>query len=439
VPIVFKPNATPENLDQIAAILEKSLPPDSLIVESTDFSHYLTPAQAEIKDRTSRQVIENNGNALTLSQPDNIDSKAALYLEMKLQREFYSAKPQVLFHQNSQAYTKDPVTSSTSYFGVAYQAPSLIQYRAGAATTPDVPVKTVTTAPKTVTATSSDAELIFTGDVMLSRHIGEIMAQKKDYFFPFAQIAPTLQAADWVFGNLETPVSDGGKDAGHLYSFRSDPRALYGLVAAGYKGVSIANNHVFDYDREAFNDTLKNLTDAGIAYSGGGYNFSQAHAGATFNVNGTKITVLSYTDLLPTAQAATAKQAGYAYLDPVQMAKDIKAAKKTADLVIVSCHWGQEYKTHSNKHQQQLATAAVNAGADLVVGHHPHVPEEVTNINGVPVAYSLGNFIFDQNFSKDTSTGLILKVTIKDKKIAAVTPVTVHFNKSFQPYIADNK
>ena len=414
VPIVFKPETTADQLDQIAAILEKSLPPDSLIVESTDFSHYLTPAAAALNDQKSWQTITSENNAFTLNQPDNIDSKAALYLEMKLQKDFYQAKPQLLFHKNSQDYTKDSVASSTSYLVVAYQTPDL------------------TESPK-------DIELIFTGDIMLSRHIGEIMAQKNDYFFPFEKITPTLQNADFVFGNLETPVSDGGQDTGHLYSFRSDPRALYGLTAAGYKGVSIANNHIFDYGNEAFADTLKNLSAAGISYSGGGYNFNEAHAGAFFEVSGTKIIILSYTDLLPSQQAAAAKTAGYAYLDQTQMTKDIKQAKKKADLVIVSCHWGQEYKTKSNEHQQQIAATAVKAGADLIIGHHPHVAEEVTTINNAPVAYSLGNFVFDQNFSPETATGLILKVKIQDKKIATTTPIIIHFNKSFQPYLVDEK
>ena len=117
------------------------------------------------------------------------------------------------------------------------------------------------------------------------------------------------------------------------------------------------------------------------------------------------------------------------------MVKDIKAAKAKSDLVIVSFHWGQEYQTKSNAHQQKIAAAAVKAGADLIVGHHPHVAQEIDKIQGVTVAYSLGNFIFDQNFSPETKTGLILKVKIENNKIVKVEPRMIKFTNNFQPYI----
>jgi poly-gamma-glutamate synthesis protein (capsule biosynthesis protein) len=144
---------------------------------------------------------------------------------------------------------------------------------------------------------------------------------------------------------------------------------------------------------------------------------------------------LAYTDLLPASEAASSQQAGFAYLDVNQMVQDIKAAKARSDLVIVSCHWGREYETKHNAKQAEIAAAAIRAGASLVVGHHPHVVQEVQAIDGVTVAYSLGNFVFDQNFSPETSTGLALKVLVKDKKIVSVEPQTIRFNHYFQPYL----
>ena len=410
VALTFKPTVSRDKLDQIITVLKNNLPPDSLIIESTDFSHYLTPAQAALKDSASIKTITDNGDALALNQPDNVDSKAALYIESTLERDFFKNSPKILEHKNSQDYTKETVTSSTSYLVVAYQ--------------PQTPVKA-----------SNEAELIFTGDVMLSRHIGELMAQKQDYNFPYEKIASDLSGADLVFGNLETPVSNKGESAHTLYSFRANPLVLSGLKNAGFKVVSVANNHAFDYKLGAFADTLVNLKNAGIAYSGGGANFTEAHAGAYQEINGVKITFLAYTDLLPQSAAATDNQTGFAYLDEAQMVKDIKEAKTKSDLVIVSCHFGQEYKTKSNAHQQKIAAAAVKAGADLIVGHHPHVAQEVSKINGVTVAYSLGNFVFDQNFSADTKNALILKVKIKDKKIIKVEPKKIKFTSSFQPYL----
>ena len=420
ITITFKPTTSQDKLDQVIAILEKNLTPDSLIIQSTDFSHYLTPAEAAVEDTESLNMIkgENTADALALGQPANLDSTAALYVQASLQKDFFKTKPVILEHKNSQDYTTEHVTSSTSYLAVAYQ--------------PEIKVAVATTTPTNV---SGNANFIFVGDVMLSRHIGEQMAKKENYDFPYEKIKDTLAGADLVFGNLETPVSLKGESAHTLYSFRADPLVLSGLKNAGFKVVSVANNHAFDYKLEAFTDTLTNLKNAGIAYTGGGNDFNEAHSGATIEINGIKTTILAYTDLLPKSTAATDNQAGIAYLDEAQMVRDIKTAKAKSDLVIMSFHFGQEYQTSSNEHQQKIAAEAVKAGADLIIGHHPHVAQEVGEINGVTVAYSLGNFIFDQNFSLDTKNALILNVEIKNKKIVQVEPQTIKFTKSFQPYL----
>lgn len=408
--ITFKSTVSKDKLDQVIAILEKNLTPNSLVIESTDFSHYLTGSEAEIKDAESISVIESEDAArvLNLNQPSNIDSRAALYVQAVLQKDFFKTSPLILEHKNSQDYTAEKVASSTSYLAAAYQSK----------------IKT-----------AGDADFIFVGDVMLSRHIGELMAKKQNYDFPYEKIKDDLVGADLVFGNLETPVSTKGESAHTLYSFRADPLVLSGLKNAGFKVVSVANNHAFDYKIGAFADTLINLKEAGIAYTGGGNDFNEAHSGAIMDINGIKTTFLAYTNLLPKSAAATDSQAGYAYLDEAQMVKDIAAAKDKSDLVIVSFHWGQEYQTKSGAYQQKVAKTAVEAGADLIIGHHPHVAQEIGEIDGITVAYSLGNFIFDQNFSEDTRNALILKVKITDKKITEIKPEKIKFTASFQPYL----
>jgi len=411
IALTFKPTTSQDKLDKVIAILEKNLSPDSLIIQSTDFSHYLSPAEAAVEDNESLNLINNGDPAkvFDLGQPANIDSTASLYVQTSLQKDLFKSKAVILEHKNSQDYTTEKVTSSTSYLAVAYQ--------------PEI-------------KNSGNANFIFVGDVMLSRYIGELMAKKQDYNFPYEKIKTELAGADLVFGNLETPVANSGDSAHTLYSFLTNPLALSGLKNSGFKVVTVANNHAFDYKLGAYVETLNNLKSAGIAYTGGGFNFNEAHSGATIDINGVKTTFLAYTDLLPKSSAATDNQAGIAYLDQAQMIKDIKSAKIKSDLVIVSFHWGQEYQTKSKAHQQAIAAAAVTAGADLIVGHHPHVAQEVTEINGVTVAYSLGNFIFDQNFSPDTNHALILNVKIANKKIVEVKPQTIKFTNNFQPYLA---
>jgi len=420
IAITFKPTTSRDKLDQVIAILEKTLAPNSLIIQSTDFSHYLSPGQAILEDTESINMIkgENVGQALDLGQPANIDSTASLYIQASLQKNFFKNKPVVLEHKNSQDYTTEEVLSSTSYIAVAYQTNITVADNAN-----------------TPTEASGKANFIFVGDIMLSRYIGELMIKKQNYDFPYEKIKNELAGADLVFGNLETPVSNKGESTHTLYSFRADPQVLSGLKNSGFKVVSIANNHIFDYKLEAFTDTLNNLRNADIAYAGGGDDFNEAHSGATLEINGIKTTILAYTDLLPKSTAATGNKAGIAHLDETQMIKDIKTAKEKSDLVIVSFHWGQEYQTKSNAHQQKIATAAVTAGADLIVGHHPHVAQEIGEIQGVSVAYSLGNFIFDQNFSPETENALMLNVKIENKKIVQVEPRTIKFTNSYQPYL----
>jgi len=406
--ITFKPETSPAELDEIVNILKKELPTNSLVVQSTDFSHYLPVEQAQARDQESINAINKNeaANILKLQQPENLDSVAALYMQTRLQQEFFGSIPQILNHKNSQDYTSDKVTSTTSYITTAYAKKQ----------------------------NTGRAEFIFVGDIMLSRYINDMMVAHQDYSFPFAKMKAVLNKADLVFGNLEGPISNRGTSAGHLYSFRADPAATTGLKEAGFDVLSVANNHVFDYGLPAFSDTLNNLKNAGLNYVGGGQNFSEAHRGFYEEINGVKITILAYTDLLPKSAAASDIQAGFAYLDLKQMAQDIKLAKSKSDLVIVSFHFGREYEIKSNEQQKIAARAAIDAGADLIVGHHPHVVQEISKYKNVPIAYSLGNFVFDQNFSTSTKTGLILKVSVENKKIKSVTPQTIYFNHDYQPY-----
>ncbi len=279
--------------------------------------------------------------------------------------------------------------------------------------------------------------LFFVGDIMLSRGVGQKTARGNDWRWPFLKISSHLRRADLLFGNLEGPISDKGYDTGSVYSFRADPRVVEGLVFAGFDVLSLANNHMGDWSREAMEDTFKILKDGGINYVGAGLNFSQAHSPLVKELSdGTKIAFLAYTNIGPTYWQAGDDLSGIAWLEKEQMKEDIEKAKEKADLIIVSMHSGTEYVNHSNLSQRDYARSAIDAGANLIVGHHPHVVQEIEEYKGRYIAYSLGNFIFDQTFSEETMKGLLLNVIIENKQIKEVRPVGVRISKDFQPEIA---
>jgi poly-gamma-glutamate synthesis protein (capsule biosynthesis protein) len=275
--------------------------------------------------------------------------------------------------------------------------------------------------------------LIFVGDIMLSRNIGKKMENLGDWEFPFKKIKKYLSEADFAFGNLESPISDKGSNQGSIYSFRADPRAVLGLQTAGLDAVSLANNHIWDWGVDALSDTVTKLKEVGIIPLGVGENKKEANAGHIFKINGTKIGFLAYTDLYSKSLIATEKDPGISDWSRDQVLSDIKRLKVESDLLLVSWHSGTEYEKVPNVEQKEIYKWLIAAGVDLVVGHHPHVTQPVEEYGGGWIAYSLGNFIFDQSFSKETMEGMALEVSIRNEKITKVETRKVILDHDFQP------
>jgi len=277
--------------------------------------------------------------------------------------------------------------------------------------------------------------LISVGDIMLDRGVEYAVKQygNNDWEFPFLKIASYLKKSDILIGNLESPISDKGEKVGSIYSFRANPSAIEGLLFVGFDVLSIANNHIFDYGREAMEDSFNRLKSSGIEYMGGGFNGKEAHSPVVKNIKGVKIAFLAYNNVGSKYWSAAEDKSGINWLDEEKLVKDIKTAKEIADLVIVSMHFGDEYQSQSNNGQEKFAHLAIDSGTDLVVGHHPHVVQEIEKYKGGYIAYSLGNFIFDQDFSQETMRGLLLKVLIENGKIMKVIPIEIKINKYFQP------
>lgn len=243
----------------------------------------------------------------------------------------------------------------------------------------------------------------FAGDVMFAGKVGELLG-KQGYGYPYGALNGLFQIDDLSIVNLETPVTTRGTAANKTYVYQSSPQALGPLKAAGIDAVNLANNHTLDKGEQGLLDTLNNLNKAGIPYVGAGKNASEAYSAQYFKRNGVTIALLGFTRVMPEASWAAGKNkpgVASAYsLDAAVQA--IAAAKKKADIVAVVVHWGQERVDNYSELQQSMGHSFIDAGADLVIGGHPHVLQGIEPYKGKWIAYSTGNFIFTRSATKTT-------------------------------------
>ncbi len=265
------------------------------------------------------------------------------------------------------------------------------------------------------------------GDIMLG-HRAYPWLEKEGPDYPFLHVLPVLRQAQVVIGNLEAPVSTRGAAVpDKKFTLRAGPLAVEALKAAGITVVSLANNHILDFGPAALQDTLEVLAANGIVYSGAGMDLADARAPAILKAHGRTIAFLSYSLTFPVEFYASRGRPGTApgYRDHVR--KDIEAARKRADLVVVSFHWGAELMTTAKDYQVELGRQAIDWGADLVLGHHPHVLQELEVRRGRLIAYSLGNFVFGSE-SDRTNTSIILLCTFRGKTLVRVEAVPLDVN-----------
>ncbi|MDP3982152.1 MAG: CapA family protein [bacterium] len=280
--------------------------------------------------------------------------------------------------------------------------------------------------------------LFFVGDIMLDRGVAYMVKTKgsEDWRFPFLHIADTLDTADFLFGNLESVVSDRGRDVGGPYSFRASPSSLEALTYAGFDVMSVANNHSLDYAVEALLDSIYRLEGVGILTAGGGSTRKEAHAPTLVALGeDTTIGILAYTTVGSPLWQARETSPGIAYINTDRLhilKEDIAAAKKLADIIIVSFHFGEEYQPAPNPTQRLIGETAITAGATLVVGHHPHVLQPLEQYKDGWIAWSLGNFLFDQYFSQETMRGAIWRVEIQDNKVMTSKLIPTLQNNTYQ-------
>lgn len=257
-------------------------------------------------------------------------------------------------------------------------------------------------------SSSKQVKMLFFGDMMLDRHVKERINGKINYLFSGfgSSSLELLDNYDLIGANLEGAVTNDGAHylPDNLYDFAFEPGLVKQLKDYNFNFFTIANNHLADQGERGIMETRENLDNLGFFYVGCQDKQVDDCSAKIIDINDRKIGMVAYSQV-------------YGLIDQKAALDQIRILKASTSKVIVNIHWGKEYEHNFDGIQQGLAHAMIDAGADLIIGHHPHVVQGMELYNGKPIFYSLGNFIFDQYFSADTQEGLALGAVIKDKKM----------------------
>jgi poly-gamma-glutamate capsule biosynthesis protein CapA/YwtB (metallophosphatase superfamily) len=262
--------------------------------------------------------------------------------------------------------------------------------------------------------------IVFVGDVMLDNGPGHVIAHGGD---PFADVAGVLRDTDLAVANLECAIVTEGRKVDKNYTFRGREAALP-VLKMYFSAVSLANNHSSDWGRRGLLSELVLLRQAHLEYFGAGANLSEARRPLVLEASGRRIALLGYNGFNMRFYAAGRSRPGVAPLIEKEMVADIRAARtrEMADFVIPFLHWGEELEPKPEKEQEEMARHLIDAGADAVIGGHPHVTQTVDWYRGKPIIYSIGNFVFDYWPSDPLVwTGWIVRLTLgSDLKLETI-------------------
>jgi poly-gamma-glutamate synthesis protein (capsule biosynthesis protein) len=393
LPILIPIDITKEQMEHLVKTINKETPAQTIIIASVDFSHYLPPRAAGFHDKKSIRVLLN-------FEEDNFDDievdcwqalyAAGLFATLRHKTAFH-----IIAHKNSVDFSKLYSEITTSYFSVTFgEKKNEETFSKG--------VKTV----------------LFVGDIMLDRSVEYLMKQNSIYY-PFQKISQFLRGIDIVFANLEGPVVKNPPEfSDDSLKFAFSPEIIEGVSWSNFNLFSLANNHTLDMGKEGLKETKDWLKKYQINFVGSPLTSSSDNPDSFFSRD--NITFLAFNRIFP----FTVKEK--------EIIKTIKMVKslKPDNFLIVSLHWGEEYKSINSPAQQSLAHKIIEAGADLIIGHHPHVVQNIEKYQGKLIFYSLGNFIFDQYFSKETQQGLAVGLEIyPDRLVCQLFPFQINLSQ----------
>ncbi len=299
-----------------------------------------------------------------------------------------------------------------------------------------VPAPGEVTSPAAIEPGPAALQLAAVGDIMLGGSAVPKL-RREGYDYPFLLVQPILRQADVVFGNLEGPLTDAGQaEPDKRYVFRSPPaKVAPALAAAGFTVVSLANNHTMDYGVEGLKQTMAALDEAGIQHTGAGMNLQEARRPAFVKSGDYTLGFLAYSLTFPESFWAQGQRPGTAFGHASHVRADVAAARDQADVVVVSFHWGREATTELRDYQSKLAHAAIDSGASVVLGHHPHILQGIEYYKHGIIFYSLGNFVFG-SYSRKATRSIIALLNLRGAKVLEVKLIPVNVDNIelvFQP------
>lgn len=403
IPFIIPSSISLEDTERFATSLNSLASPGAMVIASVDFSHYLPVSLAELHDTKSIRTLVNfeKENFENLE----VDSWQALYIARDFARSRSREFPKIIGHLNSIDFLEDKnIEETTSYFSVVFEGEN--SQKAGEIE--EVNSKTV----------------LFAGDIMLDRGV-EYLINKNSVYYPFEKISQALKGVDIVVGNLEGPiVEDPPYLSDESLKFAFSPEVVKSLVFSNFNLLSLANNHTLDMGEIGLEQTKDFLRKADIVPIG---HPNECDAGFLFKEN--DITFLAFNKTFPFNCSDD---------EITEIVKEARTSN-SKDFLTVIFHWGMEYQFNSSSYQQNLAHQIIDAGADLVVGHHPHVVQEIEEYKGKLILYSLGNFIFDfDNHSlEETRQGLIVGLEIYPERVVyRLFPIKTHLS---QPSLMEPK
>ncbi len=296
-------------------------------------------------------------------------------------------------------------------------------------------------APETLLPKRKRAKLTFVGDIIFGRFVQVAMERRNDFAAPFRSISPALLPADLTIGNLECTLSDNYEQPERTdpqtFRFKTGSVTVSGLELADIDVLSRANNHSFDFGPGGMDDTSMTLDAAGIKHFGMGHTLAEAREPAICAIGELSFAFLGYNGISAAWDGATADSPGTSPMIEEYVRQDVSRLASAGHIVVPFFHWGVEYVAEPTLEQQRFAHVAIEAGAAAVIGSHPHWVQAIETYQGKPVIYSLGNFVFDQAWSRETTEGLIADLWFEGDKVLGVDLRPVLILEEHRPVLLD--